>query len=183
MTAMKSARTIRNFMSINFTFSSFPVSPDAMLNIHMKMILPLNCFGSHFCSFMNFLNLLKNAKCFESWESFPLEVHRFFMSAKTSKLIRSNNQSRATLWVLETCLIVGVLPFIIILTTAFVVAKRYTTKLPYEKKARLKKENQHCIEHQSVRGSYSARVPRSSLAKVHREFVHHIVENEVVFNT
>ena len=29
-----------------------------------------------------------------------------------------------------------------------------------------------------VRGSYSARVPRSSLAEVHREFVHHIVEDE-----
>ena len=31
----------------------------------------------------------------------------------------------------------------------------------------------------SVRGSYSTRVPRSSLAEVHREFVHHIVEDEV----
>ena len=30
-----------------------------------------------------------------------------------------------------------------------------------------------------MRGSYSARVPRSSLARVHREFVHHIVEGEV----
>ena len=35
-----------------------------------------------------------------------------------SKLIRSNNQSRATLWVLETCLIVGLLLFMIILITA-----------------------------------------------------------------
>ena len=31
----------------------------------------------------------------------------------------------------------------------------------------------------SVRGSYSARVPKSSLASVHREFVHHILEDEV----
>ena len=30
-----------------------------------------------------------------------------------------------------------------------------------------------------MRGSYSARVPRSSLTRVHREFVHHIVEDEV----
>ena len=30
-----------------------------------------------------------------------------------------------------------------------------------------------------MRGSYSARVPRSSLARVHRNFVHHIVEDEV----
>ena len=29
-----------------------------------------------------------------------------------------------------------------------------------------------------VRGSYSARVPRSSSTEVHREFVHHIVEEE-----
>ena len=30
-----------------------------------------------------------------------------------------------------------------------------------------------------MRGSYSARVPRSSYAEVHREFLHHIVEEEV----
>ena len=30
-----------------------------------------------------------------------------------------------------------------------------------------------------MRGSYSARVPRSSSARVHREFVHHIVGDEV----
>ena len=30
----------------------------------------------------------------------------------------------------------------------------------------------------SPRGPYSARVPKSSVAEVHREFVHHIVEEE-----
>ena len=30
-----------------------------------------------------------------------------------------------------------------------------------------------------MRGSHSARVPRFSLASVHKEFVHHIVEDEV----
>ena len=35
-----------------------------------------------------------------------------------SKLVLSNNQSRATLWVLDTCLIVGLLPLIIILITS-----------------------------------------------------------------
>ena len=40
-----------------------------------------------------------------------------------SKLILSNNQSRATRWVRETCLIVGLLPFVIILITASVVFK------------------------------------------------------------
>ena len=42
-----------------------------------------------------------------------------------SRLIRSNNQSRATLWVLETCPIVGLLPFIIILITASLSSNTY----------------------------------------------------------
>ena len=42
-----------------------------------------------------------------------------------SKLIRSNSQSRATLWVLETCLIVRLLPFIIILITASLSSNTY----------------------------------------------------------
>ena len=42
-----------------------------------------------------------------------------------SKLIRSNNQSRATLWVPETCLIVGLLPFMIILITASLSSNTY----------------------------------------------------------
>ena len=35
-----------------------------------------------------------------------------------SRLILSNNQSNATLWVRDTCLIVGFLPFVLILITA-----------------------------------------------------------------
>ena len=42
-----------------------------------------------------------------------------------SNLILSNNQSRATLWVLETCLIVGLLPFMIILITASLSSNTY----------------------------------------------------------
>ena len=42
-----------------------------------------------------------------------------------SKLIRSKNQSRATLWVLETCLIVGLLPFMIILIIASLSSNTY----------------------------------------------------------
>ena len=42
-----------------------------------------------------------------------------------SKLILSNNHSRATLWVLETSLIVGLLPFMIILITASLSSKMY----------------------------------------------------------
>ena len=36
-----------------------------------------------------------------------------------------------------------------------------------------------CAGSLHVGGSYSAKVPRSSLAEVHREFVHHILEDEV----
>ena len=36
----------------------------------------------------------------------------------------SNNQSKATLWVLDTCLIVGIRPFIIILITASLSSKK-----------------------------------------------------------
>ena len=42
-----------------------------------------------------------------------------------SRLNRSNNQSRATLWVLETCLIVGLLPLMIILITASLSSNTY----------------------------------------------------------
>ena len=42
-----------------------------------------------------------------------------------SKLILSNNQSRATLWVRETCLIVGLLSFIINLITALLSSNTY----------------------------------------------------------
>ena len=42
-----------------------------------------------------------------------------------SKLILSNNQSSATLWVLETCLIVGLLPLMIILITASMSSNTY----------------------------------------------------------
>ena len=42
-----------------------------------------------------------------------------------SRLIRSNNQSSATLWVLETILIVGLLPFMIILITASLSSNTY----------------------------------------------------------
>ena len=43
-----------------------------------------------------------------------------------SKWIRSNNQSRATLWVLETCLTVGLLPFMIMLITASLSSNTYS---------------------------------------------------------
>ena len=46
-----------------------------------------------------------------------------------SRLILSNSQSRATLWVLETCLIVGLRPLIIILMTASLSSKNVQLRL------------------------------------------------------
>ena len=46
-----------------------------------------------------------------------------------SKSIPPNNQSRATLWVLDTCLTVGLRPLIIILMTASLSSKTYNIAL------------------------------------------------------
>ena len=53
-----------------------------------------------------------------------LGVDVFYLDLRV-KIILSNNQSRATLWVLETCLIVGLLPFIIILMPASLSSNTY----------------------------------------------------------
>ena len=63
-----------------------------------------------------------------------------------SKLIWSNNQSRTTLWVLETCLIGGLLPFKIILITASL-SSNTTTKLPDAKVGRFREQSQHYPKH------------------------------------
>ena len=47
-------------------------------------------------------------------------------------LILSNNQSSATLWVLDTCLIVGLLPLMIILIAASLSSKKYNGDSPWE---------------------------------------------------
>ena len=49
-----------------------------------------------------------------------------------SKLTLSNNQSRATLWVRGTCLIVGILPLVIILIAASLSSKTYNIALEPE---------------------------------------------------
>ena len=52
-------------------------------------------------------------------------VSMYYIWILGSKLILSNNQSRATLWVLETCLIAGLLQFMIILITASLSSNTY----------------------------------------------------------
>ena len=76
---------------------------------------------------LKWLTLNKHKRWFHSSRAeFPLVSMSasFFLVSRNliwifgSNLIRSNNQSRATLWVLETCLIVGLPPFKTILITA-----------------------------------------------------------------
>ena len=56
---------------------------------------------------------------------FVFGVNVFDFHLLGSRLIRSNSQSRATLCVLETCLIVGLLPFLIILIAASLSSNTY----------------------------------------------------------
>ena len=83
---------------------------------------------------LKWLILNKHNKWFHSSRvKFPLVrmsaswflVSMYLILILGSRLIRSNNQSRATLWVLETCLIVGLLPFLIILITALLSSNTY----------------------------------------------------------
>ena len=64
--------------------------------------------------------------------------HKHVLPAKFS-----NNQSRATLWVLETCLIVGLLSLMVILIIASLSSKKITTKLLGAKTGRLREHNQY----------------------------------------
>ena len=71
----------------------------------------------------------KSASCFL--------VSTFLIWIFGSKLILSNNQSNATLWVLDTCLIIGLRPLMIILITASLSSKMYNRASHCEKKFRL----------------------------------------------
>ena len=62
-----------------------------------------------------------------------------------SRLILSNNKSSATLWVRDTCLIVGLLPLIIILITASLSSKNCKARRNNEKSSRSRKHNRHWI--------------------------------------
>ena len=59
------------------------------------------------------------------WASWFL-VSMYLIWILESRLIRSNSQSSATLWVLETCLNAGLLPFMIILITGSLSSNTYS---------------------------------------------------------
>ena len=64
-------------------FSVLPHSPHTMsLYIHMKMILPLNFSGWHCNSVINlWISSRMPSQCSESWEYFPLELHRLSINS------------------------------------------------------------------------------------------------------
>ena len=76
-------------------------------------------------------------------------VSKYLICILGYKLIPSNNQSRATLWVLETCLTVSILPMYDHLDHCFVVFKDVQQSFLKRSTARLRKYNQHCLDHQS----------------------------------
>ena len=119
------------------------------LNIDMKIIRPWNCSGS-LILFMNFwtswtsCNVVNPGKYSTRIPSAHQQKMIPFITCEIalcqyvcelvlgvnvldlgSKLILSNNQPRATPWVLETCLIVGLLPFMTIWITASLSSKIY----------------------------------------------------------
>ena len=82
-----------------------------MLNKHKKMVPFITCEIS-LCQYVCELVLGVNV--------FDLDL-----GVRIDSIKQSNNQSRATLWVLESCLIVRLLPFMIILITASLSSKIY----------------------------------------------------------
>ena len=72
-------------------------------------------------------------------------VSTFLIWILRSKLTLSNNQSSATLWVLDTCLIVGLLPLIIILITASLSSKMYISESPWQESVLLGTWSTWCL--------------------------------------
>ena len=67
-----------------------------------------------------------------------------------SPLILSKSQSRATLWVLDTCLIVGLLPLTVVLITASLSSNTYNKASWWEDLIFEGRKNQHCPNHWSL---------------------------------
>ena len=102
---------------------SSPASSCVLFDIALTLLMELK-----------WLMLNKHKRCFHSSRvKFPfvsMSASWFLVSIYLiwilgSKLILPNNQSRATLWVLETCLMVGLFPFMIIMITASLSSNTY----------------------------------------------------------
>ena len=93
-----------------------------------EFIEKLYCVNFHRRWFHSFFEKLPSLRMSASW--FLVSMYLFWILG--SKLILANNQSRATLRVLDTCLIVGLPPLIIILITASLSSKMYNWDSPWE---------------------------------------------------
>ena len=122
--ALSLLRTIKFVVGLDFAVA--PSSPDSFCVL-------LDITSEHSAE-LKWLMLNKHERWFHaSRVKFPLVkmsaswflVSMYLIWILGSRFIRSNNQSRATLWVLETCLIVGLLPLIIILITASLSSNTY----------------------------------------------------------
>ena len=94
-----------------------------------------------------------------------------------SRLIRSNNQSRATLWVLETCLIVVLLPLMIILITASLSSNTYI-KLLDAQIGHLKEQNQCLPSHRYSFETYDVCVNHYQVAPIYLKHEKHFQEQK-----
>ena len=134
---------------IGFDFGvtlSSPASSCVLFDIALTLLMELK-----------WLMLNKHKRWFHSSRvKFPLVsmssswflVSMYLIWTLGTKLIPSNIQSRTTLWVLETCLIMGLLPFMMILTTASLSSKMYNTTSWWEDWT-FEGKNQHPSDHQS----------------------------------
>ena len=125
------------------TFGSLTLYRDTKFIIGLDFAVTLSSLASscvlfdialHLLMELKWLMLNKHKRWFHSSRvKFPFVnmsaswflVSMYLMWILGSKLILSNNQSRVTLWVLETCFIAGLLPFMIILITASLSSNTY----------------------------------------------------------
>ena len=113
----------------------FDMAPITRRSLNLEKWLPkyvekhmmLNKHKKWFHSFLDKLPLVgMSASCFL--------VSTYLIWILGSKLTLSNNQSRATLWVLDTCLNVGLRPLMIILITASLSSKMYNWDSPWQER-------------------------------------------------
>ena len=104
------------FFSIFYTMSKRPISYYSTCSYTSRMLSRVHHEDFSIHHDWNFPWSTCQRVCF---------VSTYLIWFLRSQLIRPNNQSRTTPWVLETCLIVGLRPLTIILITAFLFSNTY----------------------------------------------------------
>ena len=94
-----------------------------------------------------------------------------------SRLIRSNCQSRAILWVLETCLSVGLLPFMIILIIVLL-SSNTLNKVFLLRNWRLRQHDQCLSSHRFSSEAYDVCEHQSQIAPINLKHEKHFQEQK-----